>query len=138
MDCYGLIDLAQEKAILFVPRLDNMYKIWMNFLTCQEMQDQYGIEVRYLDELNTTLDSLKGVMFVNQGVNSDSGLTTQIPAEEYLKHHKVNYEVMHDILAESRVIKNDEEILVMRWASKITAEAHCNVLKNVKPGMREI
>lgn len=25
----------------------------------------------------------------------------------------------------------------MRWASQITAEAHCNVLKNVKQGMRE-
>jgi len=24
---------------------------------------------------------------------------------------------LHDILAESRVIKNDEEILAMRWAS---------------------
>lgn len=44
---------------------------------------------------------------------------------------------MHDILAESRVIKNDEEIHALRWASQITAEAHCNVLKNVKAGMRE-
>jgi Xaa-Pro aminopeptidase len=44
---------------------------------------------------------------------------------------------MHDILVESRVIKNDEEIHALRWASQITAEAHCNVLKNVKAGMRE-
>jgi Xaa-Pro dipeptidase len=41
---------------------------------------------------------------------------------------------MHNILAESRVIKNDEEIEIMRWASKITCEAHCNVMRNVKPG----
>jgi Xaa-Pro dipeptidase len=44
---------------------------------------------------------------------------------------------MHDILAESRVIKNDEEILALKWASQITTEAHVNVLKNIKPGMRE-
>ena len=44
---------------------------------------------------------------------------------------------MHNILAESRVIKNDEEIQIMRWASQITCEAHCNVMKNCKPGMRE-
>ena len=44
---------------------------------------------------------------------------------------------MHDILAEARTVKNDEEILAMRWASQITAESHCNVMKNCKPGMRE-
>jgi len=44
---------------------------------------------------------------------------------------------MHDILAESRVLKNDEELEVMRWASQITCEAHCNVMRNVKPGQRE-
>ena len=44
---------------------------------------------------------------------------------------------MHDILCESRTVKNDEEIHVMRWASQVTAEAHCNVMANCKPGMRE-
>ena len=33
MDHYGVIDFATEKAILFVPRLDNLYKIWMTVLT---------------------------------------------------------------------------------------------------------
>ena len=44
---------------------------------------------------------------------------------------------MHDILAESRVIENDEELEVMRWASQITSECHVEVLRKVKPGMRE-
>jgi Xaa-Pro aminopeptidase len=44
---------------------------------------------------------------------------------------------MHNILCESRVIKNDEEIEIMKWASKLTCEAHCNVMKNVKAGQRE-
>ena len=29
MDCYGVIDFENEKTFLFVPRLDNYYKIWM-------------------------------------------------------------------------------------------------------------
>jgi len=45
---------------------------------------------------------------------------------------------MHDILSESRVIKNDEEIEAMKWASQITAEAHAYALQHVKPGQREI
>jgi len=56
-------------------------------------------------------------MFVNEGVNSDSGLTTMIPDQKYLADRQVDRKVMHDILAESRVIKNDEEIHAMRWAS---------------------
>jgi len=50
---------------------------------------------------------------------------------------KTDAEIMHDILAESRTIKNDEEIEIMRWATTITCEAHCNVMRNVKPGQRE-
>lgn len=44
---------------------------------------------------------------------------------------------MHDILVESRVFKNDEEVEILRYAAQITCEAHVNVLRNVKPGQRE-
>ena len=36
----------------------------------------------------------------------------------------VDRDTMYEILAESRVTKTDEEIDVMRWASKITVEGH--------------
>lgn len=32
MDCYGAIDFENEKAVLFIPRLDNLYKIWMTVM----------------------------------------------------------------------------------------------------------
>lgn len=44
---------------------------------------------------------------------------------------------MYSVLCESRVHKNDEEIAAMRLASKATSEAHVEVLRKVKPGMRE-
>jgi Xaa-Pro aminopeptidase len=68
-------------------------------------------------------------------------LKTLIPEEDLLKkiceYSKIDEAFMHNILAESRVIKNDDEIKIMRWASQITCEAHCNVMKNCMPGMRE-
>ena len=76
-------------------------------------------------------------VYVNLGVNSDSGLTTCIPEQKYLEGLKVEKDTMHDILSESRTVKNDEEILAMRWASQITAESHVNVMRNCKPGLRE-
>jgi Xaa-Pro aminopeptidase len=60
-----------------------------------------------------------------------------LPDEKYLKDKVLDRETLYEILAESRVIKNDEEILALRWASQITAEAHCEVLRKVKENMRE-
>jgi Xaa-Pro aminopeptidase len=59
-----------------------------------------------------------------------------VPEEKYYQA-KTDTETMWPILSESRVYKNDEELEIMRWASKITCEAHCNVMRNVKPGQRE-
>ena len=76
-------------------------------------------------------------MYVNRGVNSDSKLQTDIPEQKYLADLRVNYDTLHDIISESRTIKNDEEVLALRWASQIAAESHVSVMQNVKPGMRE-
>ena len=62
---------------------------------------------------------------------------TDTPEAKFLEHLRVDRETMHDILSESRTVKNDDEIVALRWASQITAESHTNVMKNCKPGMRE-
>jgi hypothetical protein len=36
MDCYLIVDLHNDKVTLFMPQLDNLYKIWMNFITKEE------------------------------------------------------------------------------------------------------
>lgn len=36
MDCYLLLDFNAEKTILFVPKMDNLYKIWMNTMTKED------------------------------------------------------------------------------------------------------
>ena len=61
-------------------------------------------------ETNTTV-------FVNDGINSDSKLRTDVPEHKYTDGLTIDNTRMHDILSESRVVKNDEEILAMRWAS---------------------
>ena len=81
MDLYGFVDFEQEKAILFVPRLDNMYKIWMTVMTKEDYAEKYGIEVRYLEDLEEFMRTNYGAaanatVYVNKGVNSDSKLQT--------------------------------------------------------------
>ena len=57
MDCYGFLDIGEEKAILFVPQLDNLYKIWMTVMTREDYAAKYDLEVRYIDELQEYLST---------------------------------------------------------------------------------
>jgi len=109
----------------------------MNVVTKEQAAEKYQIEVRYSHELEEVLKGFTGTLFINEGVNSDSKLKTDLPHEKYLGSHTVNRTTMHDILVYSRVIKNDEEVMAMRWASQITAEAHVNVMRHVRPKMKE-
>lgn len=85
MGCYGVLDFASEMAILFVPNLGNLSKIWMTVLTKEDYAAKYpGVEIRFVDELEAYLRDECGpgtntTVYVNQGVNSDSKLETQIP-----------------------------------------------------------
>ena len=53
MDCYGVIDFEEEKTILFVPKLDNYYKIWMTVSTLEEQQKKYHLvdAIRYVEQI---------------------------------------------------------------------------------------
>ena len=43
MDCFGAIDFVNEKAVLFVPRQDEFYKIWMTVLSLDEYKEKYNL-----------------------------------------------------------------------------------------------
>jgi Xaa-Pro dipeptidase len=51
MDSYAIIDLESEKTVLFMPKLDNYYKIWMTVLDVQEYKKKYPLvdEVMFVD-----------------------------------------------------------------------------------------
>ena len=53
MDCYGVLDFVNEKSILFIPKPDPMYKIWMTVLNLEDFKKKYPLldEVRYVNDL---------------------------------------------------------------------------------------
>ena len=52
MGCYGVMDFQEEKPILFVPRMDNLNKIWMTVMNIDDFKAKYELQdVFYLDEL---------------------------------------------------------------------------------------
>ena len=68
MDSYGIIDFQNEKAILFLPKLDNYYKIWMTVLDTDEFKKKYNLieDVRFVDDLEEFIKSHQpDTIFVN-------------------------------------------------------------------------
>jgi hypothetical protein len=55
MDCYLLLDLHNNDATLFIPKLDNLYKIWMNFLTKEQAANKYDLKVEYTEDLESKM-----------------------------------------------------------------------------------
>eukprot|EP00831_Metopus_contortus_P074334 TRINITY_DN678_c0_g1_i1.p1 TRINITY_DN678_c0_g1~~TRINITY_DN678_c0_g1_i1.p1 ORF type:complete len:374 (+),score=63.92 TRINITY_DN678_c0_g1_i1:77-1198(+) len=76
-------------------------------------------------------------IYINVGVNTDSGITTLHPDFEWMKKFDVDKDTMHEIIADCRVIKNDEEVKVMRASAIAAVETHLEIMKAIKPGMRE-
>ena len=60
-----------------------------------------------------------------------------MPDPKYLQGYKVDRGAFCDIIGDTRATKTEDEIDVMRWATKITVEGHIEVLKACKPGKRE-
>jgi len=139
-DCYGAFDIDSGRAVLFVPKMSNLNKVWMTVLSKEDIQKKYEIEdVVFVEDMETWLVERKAArVFINGGVNSDSGIENIIPEEKYWKAlENVDKETMYEVLANSRVTKTELEIEVMRWATKITVEGHVEVLKKIRGGMRE-
>lgn len=76
-------------------------------------------------------------VWINKGVNSDSGLTTLHPTDSWLEGIKINDSDLHDVFAETRVFKSDEEIEILKDCGRLSAEAHCEVMRQCRPGIRE-
>jgi Xaa-Pro aminopeptidase len=86
MDCYGVIDFEKEKSILFIPRPDEMYKIWMTVLGIEDFRKKYPLidEIQYAENLENFFTERKPEkVYVNSGINSDSGLQTMVAESKF-------------------------------------------------------
>ena len=86
MDCYGAVNFETEKSTLFIPRNDEFLKIWMTVMDKEAYQKKYPLidNVEYIDTMEEYFNASKPeTVFVNLGVNSDSGLTTMIAEEKW-------------------------------------------------------
>ncbi|XP_037733641.1 xaa-Pro dipeptidase isoform X1 [Chelonia mydas] len=139
-DCYGAIDVDTGKSILFVPKLPESYAVWMGKIHRPEyFRKKYAVdEVHYKNEITSVLAQKKpSVLLTLRGVNTDSGNISREASFEGISQFNVNNKILHPEIAECRVIKTDMELEVLRYTNKISSEAHKEVMKAVKVGMKE-
>jgi Xaa-Pro dipeptidase len=139
VDCYAVLEVATGRAILFVPEYPQDYKMWMKVFTMQEIQDLVGVdEVMYIDKLEAYLNETKpATIHIYNGIDSDSGLVPDCPAQTFLSKHKCDDKSLYSILNECRVTKSAAEIEVLRFVCMLSSEAHERVLRNIKVGNKE-
>ena len=144
-DCCGLIDVKTGKATLFVPKLPEEHAVWMGSIPGLDVfKAKYGVdEVLYAEDLAGAIERLNpACLHLLSGKNTDSGTTMDAPdlgslGLADLDKSKVETGALYQALCESRGFKNQQEVEVMRYVSKISSQGHIDVMKACKPGMME-
>lgn len=139
-DCYGAIDLRTGNSYIFIPKLPESYAIWMGKLhPCEHFQEKYGVyKVHYVCDIEKVLASLQpDILLTLKGLNTDSGKISREAAFDGIGKFKVNNTLLYPEIVECRVIKTPYEIEVLKYANRISSEAHKEVMKQIRPGMKE-
>ncbi|KAL4583494.1 hypothetical protein LXL04_008068 [Taraxacum kok-saghyz] len=98
--------------------------------------------VHYTDEITEVLNNLhqgpgKPLLFLLHGLNTDSKNFSKPAAFEGIEKFEIDLKTLHPILTECRVLKSKLEISMIQYANEISSEAHIEVMRKVKPEMKE-
>jgi Xaa-Pro aminopeptidase len=139
---------AEKRYTLFVRPRDPEREIWDGRRAGVEgAKSEFGADesfpiVEFESKLAEFLDGAD-VLYYRLGVDSD--LDNKI-IQEISRMRSLNRKPIHPpetiidpatIVHEMRVLKSEDEIAIMQTSADIAAEAHCEAMKTVRPGMQE-
>lgn len=137
--CVGVVSVDTGRVDLFVPQPNPDLGIWFPLPTLEGLREKYGYETHWKADLMQVLSSLQAeVIYVNKGVNSDSGsalLSYMSPSD--LPGFTVNEDFLNPILANCRVFKLPEEVAILRQAALAASTAQLAVMRRCSPGLYE-
>lgn len=139
---------AEKKYTLFVRPRDPEREIWDGRRAGVEgAKSEFGAEESFpIAEFESKLaEFLDGadVLYYRLGVDSELDNTI---IKEISRMRSLNRKPVHPpqtiidpstIVHEMRVLKSEDEIAIMQASADIAAEAHCEAMKTVRPGMQE-
>ena len=138
----------QAEAILFCRDKDPEHAIWHGFRHGPEgAREHLGFDAAYslltLDQQMPRLLANAPALYHAQGsiATLDGRLQTWMQSLGHQARNGVRTPAathdVHAILNEMRVIKDDIEIVIMRKAASISADAHCRAMQFTRPGQTE-
>jgi len=159
-----LLDLKSEEITLFLEIPSERYKIFMHVLSPEEASKRYGLPCLPETEIvNFITKRNPNNVYRLKGTNSDSGLefkkfdfSKNFPLSKFMKEETpreekqsiegaynaavgkiIDSETLTEVLADTRVVKSNEEVELLRFTSEKTCEAHIEVMKGIKNGHYE-
>ncbi|KAL2555234.1 Metallopeptidase M24 family protein [Forsythia ovata] len=141
---YGALDIATGESILFAPRLPDEYAVWLGEIKpLSYFKERYMVSaVHYTDEITKVLHqqyqgSGNPLLYLLHGLNTDSNNFSKPADFEGIDKFKTDLNTLHPILTECRVIKSELELTLIQFANDISSEAHVEVMRKTKVGMKE-
>ncbi|KAJ8198742.1 hypothetical protein HCH54_002795 [Aspergillus fumigatus] len=130
-------DLSEDQLTLFIPPVDPEDVIWTGLpMSTEEAQNQYDVDrVLVTTELNSTLASIvsshggKAIVFTIADQVSES--------TQFHGFSEVNQSVLKGVIEQSRVVKDEYEVALLRKANDISAKAHIAAIKASQTAVNE-
>ncbi|KAL6558525.1 hypothetical protein OROMI_018875 [Orobanche minor] len=141
---YGAIDIATGESLLFSPRLPADYAVWLGEIKpVSYFKEKYMVSLaHYTDEITKVLNHQnqgpgKPLLYLLHGLNTDSNNFSKPADFEGIGNFKIDLIALHPILTECRVLKSALELSLIQFANDISSEAHVEVMRKTKVGMKE-
>ncbi|EFA77069.1 peptidase D [Heterostelium album PN500] len=142
-DCYGVVALDSQEnptSTLFIPRLPAEYATWLGQIHSKEYYKKIFLvdNVEFADEMTAYLKNLNcSTLYTVAGLNTDSHNHTEPLTFKGIEEFKVNTTLAFPYVAECRVFKTPKEIEVLRYSVESTCKSHMQVMRKIRPGMKE-
>lgn len=134
-DCFFIYDIETGHSTLFIPPIDPDSVIWSGLpLSVEEALTKYDVDaVLPSTELNPTLVRLGG-----RPKSTVFAIADRVSDEvTFLEFNNKDFTILGEAVDESRVIKDEYEIALIKKANEISGAAHKAVLEKVKSAKNE-
>ena len=135
---YATIDIRDGEVTLFVPVPDETTKIFFHIESLEDISAKYGARAVELPTMASDIAKRNPKkIYVLNGTNSDSGRTVLTcdfvfpPPHAEFNNVIDNDGLIYEILADTRTVKSEDEIALMRELNAKTVEGHVQVMKSI-------
>ncbi len=95
--------------------------------------------VKYTEDMGAYFkrNGTSPTLLVLDGENTDSGKMTHTATFDGISDFNVDHKLLHPVICECRVIKTEMELDALRYATRISCDAHKVVMRTIRPGQKE-